>query len=88
MSDERENIIDRMFKTIGKHAEETGHEIKKEAEDIGHKTASAAHEMAQKVANGAAQACSEFEKDAADAGHAAKEAVDVTGKEIEKETRS
>lgn len=88
MSDEKENIVDRMFKKIGKGAEEAGKYVKKEAEDFGHKAASTVSEAAQIASKKAVEAGDEIKTGAADAGHAVKSAAEANRQEIDQESRS
>ncbi|MGH9343195.1 MAG: hypothetical protein ACRD19_05475 [Terriglobia bacterium] len=88
MSDEKENIVDRMFKKIGKSAEEAERQMKKEADGLSHKAASIVSEAAQQAGKKVVEAGDAIKKGATGAGHEIKNAAEATGHEIEKESRS
>lgn len=88
MSDEKENIVDRMLKKIGKGADEAGQHVKKEVEDFGHKAASTVSEAAHIAGKKAVEAEDEIKTGAADAGHAVKSVAEATRQEIDQESRS
>lgn len=88
MSETKENIIERLFKKLGKTTEGAGQDVKEEAGKVSRKVTSTVRQAAQDVGKRAAQVDGAITGEAAAAGHAIKDAVNATGHEIEKEDRS
>lgn len=88
MSETKENIVERLFKKLGKTAEEAGRHAKEEAGEMNHKASSTVRQAAEDIGKRVAQADSDIAGEAAAAGHAIKDAVRATSHEIEKEEKS